>query len=234
MRSIQSVSAGLLLGLLSSPAAAQGFEGRIVADIFNKGKPSGEFVSLFKGGKTRIEMGRGGEAFLLLDPAAQAAYTVMDQQKMYMKMTFSDVEKMGDGGKDEGKLPKIEKTGQTETIAGHTCQHYVVTDDDGSTSDICAATGLGYFGGMAGGGMPGGKGPGAGAVPLKYRHLVNEFKDGFQPLKVEQIRGGKRELVMQVKEVEKKSLDAALFEVPKGYKEFSMGGIGKLPKIPKP
>ena len=76
--------------------------------------------------------------------------------------------------------------------------------------------------------------PAGSSIPLEYRQLAERFKDGFQPLKIEQVKGSARETVMEVKSIEKKSLDAALFEVPSGYTKMDMGGLpGRIPGLPR-
>lgn len=224
--------------LAVGPAAAQSFQGTIVTKMFSDGKPSGELVSSYLGDRTRVDMrGRGSEgAYMLMNGRTAVWTTVMPAQKMYMTM---DLKSMANDEKPDGRkagpAPKLTRTGKSETIAGYSCDHYTYVDEEGGTIDICAAKGLGFFGMMGGGQGPrGGQMPGMGAVPVEYRELVNTYKDGFQPLRIENLKGGKRELVMEVTSIEKKTLPASDFEVPAGYKAFDMGGMmkGKLPKLP--
>ncbi|MHB1329257.1 MAG: DUF4412 domain-containing protein [Gemmatimonadales bacterium] len=220
-----------LVALVSVPLSAQQFEGTIVTQMFNRGKPAMEMVSSHKGGKSRIDMQSGRESgYSILDLEAESMMMVMPSQKMYMVMAFK-------GGAAESKdkpvkLPKIEATGKSETIAGHQCDHYLVTSDD-DVMDICAAKGLGFFGMAGRGSGPMGRSAGP-SIPLEYRQLADQFKDGFQPLKVEQVKGSTREPIMEVKSIEKKTLDAAMFEVPAGYKKMDMGGLpGRIPGLPR-
>lgn len=228
---------GLLVAAAANTAGAQRFEGRIVTQMFDDGKARGEMVSSYLGSKTRIDMKAGGGpgAFMLIDAAASEWVTVMPEQKMYMKIDLAAMASEGSSKVDPGAAPKIRKTGETETIAGVQCEHYIVTDDRGGTTDICAAKGLGFFG-MVGGGtsMMGRKMPGALDMPLEYRELMSTYKDGFQPLRVERVTKGKREKLMEVTAIEKTRPDAALFKIPAGYNEFKMpAGMKGLPGLPK-
>jgi hypothetical protein len=125
---------------------------------------------------------------------------------------------------DQGKHDaEVKPTGKTETIAGYSCEHTLITGDDGKTYDVCVAHGLGGFMlasagtvGMARGGRGGG-----GAADAWVRMLGN---DAF-PLKVQAV-GGKVEL--EVTGIEKKSLDDALFKLPEGYMNMS-GMMGRPP-----
>ncbi len=212
------------------PLTAQQFEGTIVTQMFDRGKPAMEMVSSHKDGKSRVEIQMGREStFSILDLEKESMIMVMPSQKMFMVMSFQGAA----AGKDEPvKLPKIEATGKSETIAGHQCDHYLVTSDDG-VMDICAAKGLGFFGSGGGGSGPMGRRAGP-SIPLEYRQLAEQFKDGFQPLKVEQVKGSTREAVMEVKSIEKKTIDAAMFEVPAGYTKMDMGGLPvRIPGLPR-
>ena len=52
--------------------------------------------------------------------------------------------------------------------------------------------------------------------------LRKEFKDGFFPLKIESIEGSNRVTRMEVKTVQRQSVDGALFTVPAGFTEMKM------------
>jgi hypothetical protein len=135
-------------------------------------------------------------------------------------------------GRDTGPLPDIRATGRTETIAGHTCEHYVVAAD-GEQWDICAAKGLGFMGAFGGNPMAGGRG--GLSVPVRHRQLYETFKDGFQPLRMERLADGRRELLMEVVSIDRKSLPAGHFEVPEGFRKMDMGGLmGRMPRVPRP
>ncbi|MGH7516835.1 MAG: DUF4412 domain-containing protein [Gemmatimonadales bacterium] len=222
----------LALAVCALPVApavlsAQGFEGTVTYAMNpSSGKP-GQLVYQVKGTRIRADItgatgGPPGGMYMLMDATSGKMMSVMPAQKVYMTM---DLQAMGEqmkqqhGGhkKHAAKAGKITKTGKTETIAGHKCEHYLMGEQQ--DSDVCAAKGLGMFmGGNAAGGM--GR---AFTLPAGYEEYAEFAKDGFLPLKVSAIRNGKEEVVMEATRVEKKSLDASLFAVPTGYQEMDMG-----------
>jgi hypothetical protein len=189
------------------------------------GKP-GQLVYYVKGTRIRADItgatgGPPGDMYMLMDATSGKMMSVMPAQKMYMTIDLKAMsEQMKQHGRHEkhaAKVGKITKTGKTETIAGHKCEHYIMGEKQ--DSDVCAAKGLGMFmGGKAAGGM--GRGF---ALPAGYEEYAEFAKDGFLPLKVIAIRNGKEEVVMEATRVERKRLDASLFAVPTGYQEMDMG-----------
>lgn len=225
----------LAAAALPAPAPAQSsFEGVIVSRLHAGGKPM-ETTTSYKGTRSRMEMREAEGAYQLFDGAKGSMTAVMPEQKMYMVMDFGAMAGEGaERGEKPDKRPEIRPTGRTETIAGHQCEHYLITSD-GEEMDVCAAKGLGFFGVLGGNPMAQGRGRGAASVPLEHRALYEQFKDGFQPLKIERLAKGKRELMMEVVSVEKKSLPAELFEIPAGYQKMDMGGMmGRMPRMPRP
>jgi hypothetical protein len=197
-----------------SLAAAQGaFEGVITFQV-NAGQagPSTMQYSV-KGNHVRMDVSAEGMTmFTLYDGAAKTVDMVIPMQQMYMQRTV-DPQALADSA--TSRKHDITWTGRKETVAGHECEHATVSDGAGKTSDVCLAKGLGTFvqmnGGMRGrGGAQGGGWEG---------HVGDTF-----PLKVEQ--DGRT--VMEATKIEKKSLDASLFEIPEGYHKMSMpfGGRG--------
>jgi len=155
---------------------------------------------------------RGGPSVIIFDMAERKMLLMMDAEKMYMEQ---DIRANPAELADKGTPAKIVHTGKTETIAGYICEHVTVTDDDGATSDVCVAKGLGTFR------MPGGGGRGGRGGPPKDPAWQSGLGDGGFPLKVQ--KGGK--VAVLVKRVDKKALDDALFAAPAGYRKFDMGGM---------
>jgi hypothetical protein len=196
---------------------------------------AGELTQMYKGMKTRTEMSAGGQSTaMIMDMTAGTMTVLMPPQKQYMVM---DAKKMGQGlagllgkgGKDPGSsaaaMPKITATGRKETIAGHECEYYVMGEK--GESEVCSAKGLGMF--MMGQ-SPMGGGPAALAALAAMStnpDAVKLFSDGFFPLKVVNVKGGKNEVVMEATRVEKKTLEAALFVPPPDYTEMKMPGFGR-------
>lgn len=207
-----------LLLLAPVPALAQGFEGAVTIHVqAERGMDMQQFI---KGDKVRTEMNAGGrEGVMLMDGSAMTMTMIMPSEKMYMVMDLK--EGAGRQGPRSNEAPKITKVGTSETIAGRACDNYLVGDDQ--DMEVCAAKGLGFY--MAGGGGPGaGRSP-MGRVPnFRQEAVMREFKDGFFPLRISRVGGGKREVMMEVTRIEPKPLDAALFQVPAGYQKMSMPG----------
>ncbi|MBI3568161.1 MAG: DUF4412 domain-containing protein [Gemmatimonadetes bacterium] len=199
----------LLLAVLATPLAAQSFEGAIAMTVTSDNGKANALDYLVKGSKLRMEMagGRGGPMVVIFDMAERKMLMMMDAQKMYMEQSIPDPAPIA----EKAKPAKIARTGKTETIAGYTCEHVIVTEADASTSDVCVAKGLGTWR-MPGGGRGG---------PPKEPEWQSGLGDGGFPLKVQ--KGDK--VMVEVTKVDKKTLDAALFAPPAGYQKFDMGAM---------
>lgn len=225
LRLIRCTSLALLTCTLGVPAtvAAQAFEGRVTVEMAGPGGGAMPMVILAKDGKSRMEAVAGGmPVAMIMDYRAGNITTLMTSQKMYMKMDLKQMEQqmraMG-GAPGTAEAPKYTRTGRRETIAGQSCEHVLFDNKDGKQMDICAAQGLGFFGG-AGGGMGGGRG-GAG-IPGGLDQLMKDFKDGFFPLRMEMVEGTTRRQVLLVTKIERQPVEASLFTVPAGYTEMQM------------
>jgi hypothetical protein len=217
-RPATSLALLIIAGALTTPVAAQQpstFEGVITMNMTSEEgtKPIQYYV---RKGMARMDVGEGDNGGVMLMDG-KTPKMLMPSQKMYMEMgMFAN---MGGGENSKGPQHEIVRTGKKETVAGWECEHILIKDPAGE-SDVCAAKGLGTFMFMGGGmGGPGRGGPPRGG-PGWQRDLM---KDGFFPLKVS--TKGKTEI--EVTKIEKKSLDASLFEVPKDYTKMVMPGMGR-------
>jgi hypothetical protein len=209
-------------------ARAQAFEGTVSYQL--KGAEEGQFIQSYKGGRVRTEITTKGHAAVMLMEAGTMTM-LMPDQKMYMTMNLKDMaaRMSGMGGRnqehDAGTPPKITDEGTKETIAGHTCQNYLMGDKQ--DIEACVATGMGFF--MMGSNpmaMGGGGGSMANASALANNpEYAKFFKNGFFPLRLSKVEGGKKQVMMEATQVEAKSLDASLFQVPADYKEMKMPGM---------
>jgi len=224
---------------VAAVAQAEGFEGIVAYKMPAKGG-AGELTQMYKGTKTRTEVSDGKQTTaMIMDMTAGTMTVLMPPQKQYMVM---DMKKMGQGlggmlgighgHKDTGStgggtatMPKITATGRKETIAGHECEYYVMGDK--AETEVCSAKGLGMF--MMGQSPMGGGVAALAALAAMSTNpdAVKLFADGFFPLKVVNVKGGKNEVVMEATRVEKKTLDASLFVPPPDYKEMKMPGLGR-------
>jgi len=122
----------------------------------------------------------------------------------------------------------VTSTGKTETIAGITCQHWLIGDKQ--DTDVCMAKGMGYFGGGGSGGILDKLKNLAMREKIKAQLEANpEFakfvEGGAFPLKMAQIENGQSKTIMEVTGVERKSLDDSLFTVPADYKKMEIPGM---------
>jgi hypothetical protein len=218
-------------------AQAAGFEGVVAYKMPAKGG-AGELTQMYKGTKTRTEVSDGKQTTaMILDATAGTMTVLMPPKKQYMVMDMKTMGQglgglLGRGHKDTGSgggasatMPAIKATGRKETIAGHECEYYVM-GDKGET-EICSAKGLGMF--MMGQSPMGGGSASLAAVAAMSTNpdAVKLFADGFFPLKVVNVKGGKNEVVIEATRVEKKTLDASLFAPPPDYTEMKMPGFGR-------
>lgn len=224
-----------------SPSAASGgsnFEGTITAKMFGSTQPV-EVRYAIKGARSRVEtqLSQGGTAtgVMLMDTSSGSQTMLMPQTKTYMDLNKDGMfkqmaDKMAqEASKDGmGDISKLTSTGKTETIAGFNCHHWVM--GDAQNTDLCLAQGLGYFGGGQ-----------AGSLFDKFKNLVlgdkakaqlsanPEFakfvEGGAFPLKISQVENGQSKTILEVTNVERKSLDDSLFSIPPDYKKMEIPGL---------
>jgi Domain of unknown function (DUF4412) len=216
--------AGLALGtslVAAAHLAAQGFEGVVTYKLTgDKGAPQ-ELAMSIKGGQMRTDMSAGGHNMAMLMNGQGSMTMLMPEQKMYMTMDLKAMrDRMPAGQHQEQAPPKITDLGTKETIAGRTCENYQVQSEK-STIEFCNTTGLGNF--MAPQ-SPMGHGAGGPLQDLDNEAYREFFKNGFFPLRVSNVEGGSKKVVMEATRVESRSLDASLFQVPAGFTEMKMPG----------
>jgi len=169
---------------------------------------------------------------VIMDWSKGKATSLVPGQKAYMTTDFGEMMKAAGQGK-EGQFPKLTATGQKETIAGYSCQHYLMGDEQ--KMDVCIAKGLGFFGMAGSAGVVGGSNM---MFSSKMREEAasnpewSKFLEGGAfPLKMTVTEGGKTTMSAEVSTIERKKLDDALFTVPADYKEI---GVPPMPSIPVP
>jgi hypothetical protein len=208
----------------NSPAPGEAFEGEIVFTSF-QGAQTIENRHSIKGTRSRIEplSSQDGDqtSIALMDSSSGIATTLSPQTKSYA--TFNLIELAEEMAKESEEdlsrdFPKVTSTGETETIAGFTCSHWLIGD-----KDVCMSKGLGYFSGGSGGILDRLQSP---ALREKYKAQLDanpEFakfaEGGAFPLKIAVIENGQPRVIMEVTRIERKSLDDSLFTVPADYKK---------------
>ncbi len=200
------------LGALSA-GAQNTFEGVVTFQV-NAGSGGEQTIQYsVKGNKVRMDVSaQGMQMFTLFDGSSKTIDVVIPMRQMYMEQSAADAQHVADSAMAN---TKIDWTGRKETIAGYECEHANITEDDGKTTDVCLAKGLGTFvqmgSGMGGRGRSGGMGGGW------EGHLGQAF-----PLKVE--RDGTVEML--VTNIQKKSIDDSIFSIPDGFQKMTMPGGG--------
>ncbi len=230
MRSISFIAAALLATPFVTGAAQQPFEGVVEYDMTGSGQAI-HTIYYQKGSHVRTEMNVGGQAAaMIMDGTTGTMITIMPSQKMYMTMNFRSMAAgMQRQSRDSVHLPKITATGRHETIAGHDCEHVLMTNEtDHSQVDMCVARGMGYY-------MSGGAGGGRGArdfwsnIPNaddpRYAEFRRQFAGGFFPLKMEmKDEHGQVQMTMVATKIDRRSLSDDLFKPPADYTEMKMPG----------
>lgn len=199
----------ICLGFVSS--RAQSFEGVIHYQFpGTAGEGPTEIAYMIKDSKVRMQFNQQGQSGAMLYlPSESEMVIIIDQMKSYMKM---DMDKQA-GKKYDGKWSgsQMQKTGQTKTLAGHSCEVWVVENSSGDQLQMCMAEGLGTF-------MSPGNPMARQQAPAWARKIV---KEGYMPLEVIQQENGKKTIQMKVTKIESRPLDAALFTIPEGYRDMS-------------
>jgi hypothetical protein len=218
----------------SSPGGGD-FEGTITAKIFG-GDQDIQLNYSTKGALSRIETSATQErqsftGVMILDMKSGKQMMLLPPTKTYMEMNLKELGEQMKGDEDSTKLPKLTPTGKQETIAGYTCEHWLVDDEE--KTDVCLAKGLGFFG-FGSSEQRGGPlntlrnlnlDPEIAAQIEANPELKKFIEGGAFPLKITQIENGQPRTVMEVTGIERKTLDDSLFTIPPGYKKMEVPGM---------
>ena len=223
----------------SALRAQPSFEGTVTYKTTLEGKTM-ESTYYTKGQRQRQEFAMGANtAVTITDFTTGKSMTLIPAQKKYMVMDYKAMaEAVGPVAeaikdkkpKPDFKMPAIEASGKTETIAGHSCQHYTLSTDQGMEMDFCVAKGMGSLGGGMGALAGGGAASSGAMADPRLREFMKEFKDGFFPLRTSMSKGGKVVMVQEAVKIEAKPLSNDLFSPPADYTELKIPGVpGKRP-----
>lgn len=240
----------LLVSTLLAPAAllAATFEGKVSMTMTSgKGKPQ-EITYKVKGDKIRMEMaGQKEMGGMIMDTTKREMTMIMDEQKMYMVMALPDAAKQA--MEKQSQEMQLEKTNETEKILGYTATKYVMTEKNGTETDLWLAEGLGTFMGFSGNKNPMARGRGP-AAPAWEQALAGKdlfplrvvgYEKGARTNKGKSVEKGKSEekgkgkaksdgtesFRMEVTAIDKSAQPDSLFTPPAGYQKFDMGGMMK-------
>ncbi|MCI0387966.1 MAG: DUF4412 domain-containing protein [Acidobacteria bacterium] len=178
--------------------------------------------------------GQSLSGIIIMDLKSGTQTILIPHNKTYMTVNLKEMaDKKGSPSKEGEikKMPKLTPTGKQETIAGFTCEHWIVGDEQ--DTDLCVAKGFGIFGfgdeGQSGGPWR----------ALKNLNLDPNYSDqlaaspewkrftegGMFPLRISHIEKGQAKTVLEVTNVEPKKLDDSLFKTPPDYKKIEIPGM---------
>jgi len=225
---------GLIGAVLTfaAPAAAQKtFEGSIIYHVTMRDKQMQ--VSISSRGKLvrqdfllPPDAPPEAETYQLLDYANGNVTTVLPGMKKYMVTNLKTLrDAMGESGERRGDdvrkaLADIKATGRRETIAGLTCQVYILDSTPGD--EWCITTGLGhflYFEGASGIDLGNPSSPLGGKSATA--DLMRTFKTGAVVLRM-QMRSPNGDLMnMIASKIDRTVPAATLFVLPASYQEMN-------------
>lgn len=208
----------------SSSSTGEAFEGEITSRTFINDETL-ETRYAVKGPRNRIEPITSQEsAIVLMDSSSSTTTTLFPQSRSYVTMNWVEMaeEMAQDAGADSSIVfPKVVSTGETETISGFTCTHWLIGDNQ--DLDVCMAKGLGYYSGGSGGILDKLRDPALREKAKAQLDANPEFakfvEGGAFPLKMAVIENGRPRVIMEVTRIERKSLDDSLFTVPADYRK---------------
>jgi hypothetical protein len=207
-----------------APAAsmAQGFEGVVSMSLptDSRGQPPAQIVHMVKGTRSRQEISISGVASVtIFDAAVGTLTTLVPANKRYL---LSNPTMLGRETAGAEVPPTIVATGKTETVAGRSCEHYLMGDAT-LQFDICAATGMGHFSIARAPTMRRQTAARLAAVlPPGWAGVARIFAEGLFPMKLERIQGAQRDLLAEVNRVEARTLEDSLFVPPSDYRELKI------------
>lgn len=217
------------------------FEGSITLKMENDAQKGMEMTYFLKGRHARIEtkipnVPEGQTAMLWDMEGGGKITTLMPARKIFMTLDMKAAaegmkgfakDAKNPGGDESTKFPKLTATGQQETIAGYTCEHWLMGEKQ--ELDMCVAKGLGYFGmgGQSGGGSFSAFqnlafSPKLLAEAASHPEWVKFLEGGAFPLKLQFMDDGKVKMTMEATRVERKPLDDSMFSIPADYKEMTV------------
>jgi hypothetical protein len=220
-----STSGGRLLAFLG-----EDFEGTITANIKGKAESAPQQITFaIKKPKLRVEIpgapgappATAGGTSVIVDPPAKKGWVLVPAQRMAMEMDFDKLKSaknmpvLSAAPTPPAAPPKIDKTGQKDTVAGYTCEVWKVTSSDDRRADLCVADGITWFDFTD-------LGIGSPALALA---VVAADANRFPLRLVAYDASGAEETRMEATSVVKAKLDDAQFVVPPDYKTMDMAAM---------
>ncbi len=209
-----------LLCWFNFSASAQ-FEGEIQMKITGA-EGGGTMTMLIGKNAVKTEMNISAEkmqmqmASLMKMDNPNIMYLINDKSKSYSEIDLKEMEKMAQGMMPTKETYRVQKLGK-EKILGYDCDHVRITDSDGEMEMWIAKGILDYN------------------TFKKFNQ--NPQTDGLEkalkdagvlgmPLKHITGKGTAQQAIMEVVKINKSTLPASTFEIPKGYKKTEGGLMG--------
>lgn len=185
------------------------FEGKVTINVYDDGKA--HTVDYFvKGSKIRFDAAEDGhQGQVIMDPVNKQFLIIMPEQKMYMITHLPDIKPNTEASGETGDDANFSKTGETKEIMGLTAEKWTFKDGD-DQGEAWMTKQIGAFKLF--------DNPMQENRPQWQKDIVNE---GYFPLEVSE--NGKK--VYEVTNIEKKSLDQSMFEVPAGYQKMDIPNL---------
>lgn len=198
--------------LFSYTALAQSFEGKVTLAI--EDEKSGETQSLdyFTDGTQGAFVVNQEGMDISLIMKKDTMFMVLHPMKMFVAIPFN-----GEGVKKEGieeAEGSVVNTGETKVINGMNCTKYLIKTPDKDEAIAWFTKELGGF--FLFNFDNNGEGPAGMFGNLK--ELSNQF-----PVLITEMKDGQEVVMLEVKSVEKMTVDKNLFEIPAGYKSMEQG-----------
>jgi hypothetical protein len=214
---IPSASAASSSAAQPAPAASASavpFEGEIVMNVKDEAAthvPTSITYDI-KGDMIRAVPAAPAHVRTISNLANQSAYSIDDGQKEYMDF---------DAAKTSSPGAKVVKTGKVEKVAGVDCEDWSI-DDGSQKMDVCVAKGVAFFDLAAD--------PKTATEPEWAAALT---KEKVFPLRaVAHDKAGKEEYRAEATRLDRKSLDATLFQLPTGFKKGDVSAGIKTASLP--
>ena len=206
------------------------FEGEIgwlaKTELPGKSRDPLSLTLLVKSGNFRIDAPAGmpglesmGKVYVLGKTKSKEFMAVLEGQKQVVKIDAQKMAAQADAlaakhksapGAVDAPKPELKKTGKLDKVAGYSCEIWQVTDRTSSTELCVASEAAPWFGDA----IP--------KLPSDYG-WATELMDGKHfPLRVVSFKGKTESLRLELTRIEKKTLDAALFEPPAGYRVLNL------------
>ncbi len=197
----------IALVLFSFSAFAQPFQGKVTLSMQDDKSGEAKSLEYYTDGTQGAFVVQEEGMDLSLIMKENTMYMVLHPMKMYVAIPFD-----GPGVKNDS-LAKVESsivnTGETKTINGMLCTKYFLNTGDKEKTTAWFTKELGGFFLF--------KFDNNGEGPMGALGDLKELSDQF-PVLVTENRDGKEVVMLEVKNVEKMSVDKTIFEIPAGFK----------------